>query len=322
MKPITPELLAKIHAATRSHKNSILKVPSLNEAGSNIIVDAAIDTEANSSNSIVDGAASEISDMDSKHTIAEEVLEDINVEEFLESSKPPIENGIYEVKNDLGKTVQKLCYEHGKLNGEGQVFDENGNPIQTVSYVNGKKEGPLKIYGSQGQLLSIIPYQNDQRSGTGVFYVLGAKTAEMSFQHDALEGPSVFYHSNGSIAAVLNYKNNMLQGRMECFDMQQCLVRSSFYKGGKLQGESITYYPGGIKIFEKGLFDQDKPIGKHWKFYEDQHVQSLQEYDQGKLVKDQYYDPQGNIIEKPKSILTETPLPISFTNMADNLHSI
>jgi antitoxin component YwqK of YwqJK toxin-antitoxin module len=70
------------------------------------------------------------------------------------------------------------------------------------------------------------------------------------------------------------------------------------YLKGQLNGESVTYYPGGVKVFERITYLQNVPTGKHVQFYEDGSVLCFREYEKGKVVKEKFYDTKGREVKK------------------------
>ena len=335
---ITPEFLAKMHAALRGTKMvDVLKVDIYPEKkkphASNVIktvpaatsieqpskpldiplADSVAQTTAETAADISvvksqdKGEPAEGTDSEQDSPLMNEVLaaelhevESALLHPLLNKATPPIEDGIFEVHDTHGQLIQRTPYVKGKIQGEVQLFDVKGNMIQTYECVDSIKQGMMRFFDESGVLTHEVPYENDKREGVGTFYVSGAKTAEISFHHDTMEGPARYYSTEGYVSAAALYHKNLLQGEMQCFDAQERLVKTLSYLKGKLNGESVTYYPGGAKVFERTHYLENVPVGKQIQFYEDGSVMSLKEYEKGKVVKEKSYDTKGHEILNPK----------------------
>lgn len=350
---ITPEFLAKMHAALRGVKVNVsqryVEKKKLNIAGSSAasttpgagsnpvtvgaaaapksvdapLADSVAQTTAEAAADMADAQkaeapkseapkadapAAEGGDKGDNNYLMDEVLasEIHEVESSIlhplldKAAPPPIEDGVFEINDTQGKLIQRTPYVKGKIHGEVQFFDAQGNMIQTYQCVGGIKQGPMRYFDVVGVLTHEVPYAKDKREGMGTFYVNGVKTAEITFHQDNMEGPAIYYAPEGYVSAAVLYHDNALQGEMRCFDAQQRLVKSFAYLKGQLNGESVTYYPGGSKVFERMYYLQNMPVDKQVQFYEDGSILSLREYDKGKLVKEKYYDTKGKEISKPE----------------------
>jgi antitoxin component YwqK of YwqJK toxin-antitoxin module len=337
---ITPEFLAKMHAALRGAKHNVdskhphKKKPFLanSSIGGSLVsspassaAPAAKSVDMPLAGSVAQTTAEAAVDMaDSKveaskpqekkeeggEGFGEKVMEDVleNKIEQAENSlldpflakepPPPIENGIFEIKDTKDQIIQRTPYKNGKIHGEVQLFDAEGHKAQTYQCVGGVKQGPMHFFDASGALTHDVPYAKDHREGMATFYVNGAKAAEITFHEDRMEGPAIYYASEGYVSTAALYHDNALQGEMRCFDSQQRLVKTMCYLKGQLNGESVTYYPGGAKVFERMNYLQNVPTGKQIQFYEDGTVLSFREYDKGKLVKEKFYDTKGKEVPK------------------------
>lgn len=239
---------------------------------------------------------------DLMHTVLEAEIEEVESSLLnpllTKVAPPPIENGMLEIKDTQDKIIQRTPYVDGKIKGEVQFFDAQGTMIQTYQCVDGIKQGSMRFFDALGVLTHEVPYVNDKREGMGTFYVNGIKTAEITFHEDNMEGPAIYYASDGYVSAAALYHNNFLHGEMRCFDAQQRLVKSFAYVKGQLSGESVTYYPGGTKVFERMTYAENVPVDKQVQFYEDGGVLSIRDYDKGKLVKEKFYNTKGKEISK------------------------
>lgn len=335
---ITPEFLAKMHAALRGSKygdpakHGVKKKPvlatssmaSASPVGANsasgkldgALAESVAQTTAGTAANMADGPKPEApkaeakpaegGDKGSHNTLLDEVMasEIHEVENAIlnplldKAAPPPIEDGIFEIKDTHGQLIQRTPYVKGKIKGEVQFFDPQGNLIQTQYCVDGIKQGPMRYFDTQGSMTCEIPYVKDKQEGMGTFYVNGTKVAELTFHEDKMEGPAIYYASEGYVSTAALYHDSALQGEMRCFDAQQCLIKSCHYVKGKLSGKSLLYYPGGAKIFECMEYADNVPVGKCVRFYEDGTVMSIREYDKGQLMKEKFYTPKGKEIKK------------------------
>ena len=316
---ITPEFLAKMHAALRgtkyndTSKHPYKKKPALgNPSLGSALGSSPASTPKSLDSSLADSVAQTTADMADSKTetpktqdkkdkeeegLGENLIEDVlenKIEEaensildpFLATDPPPpIENGLFEVKDSKGQIIQRKPYKNGKIHGEVQLFDAQGRKIQTYQCVEGVKQGAMHFFDGNGNLTNDVPYAKDKREGMATFYVNGTKAAEITFHEDKMEGPAIYYAPEGYVSTAALYHDNALQGEMRCFDSQQRLIKTMCYLKGQLNGESVTYYPGGVKIFERITYLQNIPTGKQVQFYEDGSVLCFREYEMGKVVK-------------------------------------
>lgn len=210
-----------------------------------------------------------------------------------------------------GQIEKKIPYIHGRVHGTLAIFDEEGTPLEQIHFKDGKKDGPS--IGSWDRSRS--KYQEQYRDGLLInaiyFNKEGAVIAEIENGHGRRA------HFRGEhVARLTEYKHGKPEGLIEEFSPEGALECSYTIKEGLKNGEEFTYYPsqtddlrpklmihwvqdkiqGMVKTwYPDGSIESEREMSNNKKhglsfaYYEGGDLMLMEEYENDKLVKGEYY---------------------------------
>lgn len=240
-------------------------------------------------------------------------------------------------------TIWKLIpYHKNQIEGVAKVFLDNGDLMQEIAYSQGNKNGKSIRYWSKDKVGSVEEYSlgklrtgfyfdgegkpiTQVAEGNGFRAVLGKEAlAEMhQYKNGDQEGEVKVFSKNGAIAKVYRVKNGLKHGEeLEYYatlgsNQQQPKMSINWYEG-KIHGVVKTWYDNGVMESQKEM-GSNKKNGLLTAWYRDGNLMMIEEYNQGKLVRGEYfkkgerypvsnvingkgiatiYDPEGNFLQK------------------------
>ncbi len=207
-----------------------------------------------------------------------------------------------------GKIWKDSPYNKNRLHGEVKIYLEDGVLLQTATYQDGERNGPSYRHWSPSQ----IAYQEDYEEGAlleAVYY--DRSGALLSSIHDGRGQRAVF--GKRELFELQEYQNGVPEGRVKVFDEKQNLVAVYAVKTGEREGEEINYYSssqqpkllltwhhgilqGPMKTwYENGQLESQREMSGNCKqgllmaWYLNGSLMLVEEYDNDKLVKGEYY---------------------------------
>jgi antitoxin component YwqK of YwqJK toxin-antitoxin module len=142
-------------------------------------------------------------------------------------------------------TINKLDAE-GKKNGQWIKRDNEGNKIYEGQFIHGTPVGEFKYYYLKGELKAIsLLSENGTRSRTTTYFKNGRKMAEGIYINEKKDSLWRFYS-----------------------EYEDVVISEEFYKEGKKEGISKTYYPDGV-IAERSTWKQGVRNGTWEQYYTD-----------------------------------------------------
>lgn len=198
-------------------------------------------------------------------------------------------------------------YKNGLLEGIKTIYHTSGLPFQEFEFKKGKVDGVCKVYNFESQLVLETNYKNNLKNGTRKFYT-GRREGEI------LEGNYVNGNLVGDLKFYTKYNysytlpNDLKKGKVVCFYDNQKLSEFSILDGkvngianqfniksgtivakipyclGEKNGIAEFYSAQG-ELINKIKFKFGKKVGEHKIFSIDK-----------KLIKEEYYDENGNKI--------------------------
>lgn len=228
-----------------------------------------------------------------------------------------------------GKLWKSISYVNGLVEGAVEIYLEDGSLFQKTHYKKGKKEGFSTRYWDKDRIAFQEQYREDKLI-MGHYYNkenLLVASIENGIGQRAIFGQNV-------LKQLQEYHNGFPQGRIEIYDEQGALSRTYYLKNGEKEGEENTYFSGktpstphilltwkeGIlqgpmkTWYENGTLEslkemsQNKKHGISTAWYPDGHLMLVEEYEDDKLIKGQYYQKGDNtpvsIIHKGEGIAT------------------
>jgi antitoxin component YwqK of YwqJK toxin-antitoxin module len=142
-------------------------------------------------------------------------------------------------------------------------FYPDGKKAITVSYSMGVENGRSKTFYQEGNLLEELDWVNGKKNGIWrQFYPNNQKRLETKFVNNEKNGPFYLYHENGAFDEKGTYKNGLRNGRWEYYDKSNNIIKTEFYKDGKLPIEvSLDSLNAELNI-QTALFEQAKKTNK------------------------------------------------------------
>lgn len=207
---------------------------------------------------------------------------------------------------------QEPCHE-GKIQGTYCIYLENGELLQTMEYVAGLKHGPAKRYWKPDVVaadetfcdgfLTLGNYYDicgklvcSVKNGEGLRAIFSKNCiSEIHEYHQGkLEGLVKVFGSSGALISTHNVRNGLKHGEeteyypCEKSGKELAPMLSVNWAEGKIQGIVKTWYPNGVMESKREMIN-NKKNGLFSAWYPDGSVMMMEEYDQGKLVRGEYF---------------------------------
>lgn len=226
-----------------------------------------------------------------------------------------------------GQKWKSISYDKNRHHGETKIYLENGLLFQTAHYLNGEKEGLAFRYWNSNQ----VTYQENYEKGLlleGSYY--NEEGHLISRIHKGKGQRAIF--SKKHLQELQEYQNGIQEGRVKVYDEQEHLIALYSIKKGVKQGEEINYFPnskqpklqltwyegvlqGAIKTwYDNGQLESQREMSGNCKqglltaWYRNGALMLVEEYDNDKLIKGEYYRIGERIpishIERGKGIAT------------------
>ncbi|MFV0340849.1 MAG: toxin-antitoxin system YwqK family antitoxin [Parachlamydiaceae bacterium] len=211
-----------------------------------------------------------------------------------------------------GSVWKEIPYANNALCGDFRIYYDSGCLLQSTYYVNGNKEGVSMRYWPGDQIAVTETYKNNLLL-EGSYYSLGGQPvcsiangegtkalfgkADVSelheVRHGVEEGSVQIFDEEGNTHAVFQVKNGLKQGEEVRFYSKklnkepQRKLSINWYQG-KIQGVVKTWYESGTMESQKEMSD-NKRNGVSTAWYKDGQLMMIEEYDQGKIKKGDYF---------------------------------
>lgn len=235
--------------------------------------------------------------------------------------------GISLYYHECGALWRKVPMSAGLVDGVEEVFFRDGSPFQISTYKAGKRNGITKRFWGNGQIAVEETYLNDRlqeatytsidcniisriSQGNGFRAEFGQKSLKelQQYVNGVQEGIVQFYSKQGILLRTSHYKDGVKDGdEYEFFpdsNLPKLLIQ---WNKGKIHGSVKSWYPDGILESQREMAGNQK-MGILMTWYADSSLMVLEEYDQDKLVRGEYYS-QGcsapiSIVKDGKGIAT------------------
>lgn len=198
-------------------------------------------------------------------------------------------DGIAEIHYSDGTLLQKISYVNGLKNGDSMRYWQNGSLAAEESYC----EGLLAIgtyYDSCGNLVASICDGN----GTRAVFNKDCVCEYQQFQHGVMEGRIQFLDRQGRVCRIYHVKDGTKHGEEICYydalklqtELQPKVLIN--WSEGKVQGTTKTWYENGVLQSQKEM-SNNKKNGHHMAWYKDGSLMMMEDYEQDKLQRGEYY---------------------------------
>ena len=207
--------------------------------------------------------------------------------------------GKSEVFDEKGNLIAEIPYSKGLLQGDSRYYFASGELMKEIPYHKNEIYGTLRLFNKEGECLESIPYSNGERDGlSATYWSPGKLKAEELYQNGLLtqaqyiniKGEVIAQVNNGFgkqaifqesfLASLLEYQNGKVDGQVQTFNNNGCLINLYNFKEGMKSGEEWEYYPTTDGICHPKLFlewDQDSIQGVAKTWYETGIIESQRE---------------------------------------------
>lgn len=212
-----------------------------------------------------------------------------------------------------GQIWKEIPYVNNRVNGTYNIYLENGDLLQKSDYQHSVKHGPAIRYWGDGSIASEEDYEQG-RLINGFYYAANGDLVAKIENGDGIRAT----FGKDSISELQEYKDGLLDGKVQVFARSGQLVRLYHMKDNLNHGEEMHYYPpksdklqafpklsiswyqgkvqGVVKSwYDNGVMESQREMSENNKnglataWYRDGQLMMIEEYDQGKLKRGDYY---------------------------------
>jgi antitoxin component YwqK of YwqJK toxin-antitoxin module len=216
-----------------------------------------------------------------------------------------------------GQVAQQATYHHNQLVGEHLAYHPNGQLASRSQFVEGKRHGSSVSFWPNGNPLATEEYVE------GLIKEARYLSADNTMVAQIVRGEGRKAHfEEGYLARLEGYREGVPQGRVDCFDKKGHLVSHHRMRNGLKHGEEVVYFIPGPLVdpvnqaaqpklsmqwvdgvlqgtvrtwYSNGTLEscrelaQNKRNGIASGWFRDGSLMLMEEYENGKLVKGDYY---------------------------------
>lgn len=212
-----------------------------------------------------------------------------------------------------GKIWKEVPFCQGEISGTYLVYLDTGKILQSIEYCEGKKNGQSLRYWPSGELSANECFSQDQLisgkywdnkgqliseviEGNGTRAVFGkdAVVELQQIQQGILEGEMRAIGPNGETVRLWHLHYGLKHGEeIEYYPIKYCheplkpQISINWWEG-KIQGVTRTWYPNGVQESQREM-SGNKKNGILTAWYTDGSLMLMEEYDQDKLIRGEYY---------------------------------
>lgn len=212
-----------------------------------------------------------------------------------------------------GLIWKKIPYHKNRIDGLMEIFQEDGTLLQSMYYQNGLKEGIALRYWCDGKVAAEETYcdgyllsghyydpagkeiaQVEEGNGTRAVFSKTCLSEFQEYHNGVLDGKITVFDKYGRTIKSYHMKNNFKQGEEVIFYDAPRLKKilspkiSMNWFDGKIQGTVKTWYENGLLESQKEM-NNNRKSGHSTIWYDDGSLMMIEEYNQDKLVKGEYF---------------------------------
>lgn len=221
--------------------------------------------------------------------------------------------GVSTYYHDNGSVWKTIPYNKNKANGIVEIHCSDGTLLQTSNYCNGVREGETRRFWAPDQLaaeeiyseglLKYGRYYNrngdcvatiDDGNGTRAVFGKDDVREIQEFHFGQLDGQVKVFDKYGRVCKFYHVKNFCKHGEEICFydavHLQKELnpkISINWYEG-KVQGVTKTWYRNGVQESQREI-SNNKKNGHSTAWYQDGSLMLIEEYEQDRLIRGEYY---------------------------------
>lgn len=211
-----------------------------------------------------------------------------------------------------GAIWKKIPYAANRVHGDLCIYLENGDLLQKTAYASGNKDGPAIRYWKPEVVAAEEFYEKGKLRDAAYYDLNGNLVAKIEggngfratfgkdsiselqeFKDGQLDGEVKVFTPTGQIARIYRMRNDDKHGEETLFypkllNGEPIPKMSLVWYQGKIQGQVKTWYDNGIMESQRTISDNERN-GLATAWYRDGNLMMLEEYDQGLLVRGDYY---------------------------------
>lgn len=213
-----------------------------------------------------------------------------------ESAEQSLAN-VVESHDENGVLTQKATYVDGVLEGEFLAYNPQGTVIKKFFYCKGKLQGEALVYNDDGKLIQRLTYEEGVLNGPLQIFSNEVMTAEIPYVKGVKNGIMRTFAPNGRVQSETTLQADKENGVRTIYNPELgIIVRTEMLVDGVVDGQSLTFYPGGTVMMQQTLV-KGLPEGHCVSFYKSGVIQQVAIYEKGALSNPpQQYDLAGKEI--------------------------
>lgn len=227
---------------------------------------------------------------------------------------------------ESGEVEKEIVYHKNVLEGESKEFHKNGKERAKTLYKQGKKEGASTGYFQNGQVAWEEDYREDLLlqgayfsqqgemisevvNGAGFRAIFNQNTGALSMlvqiHQGFAEGGVKQYNAKGDLHSLYHIKNGRKWGEEIVYfsDDKRLPKLSVSWEDNAIHGSVKSWYPSGQMQSQRD-FCRNKKSGPSLAWYRDGSLMLVEEYEDDRLVKGQYY--KKNALDATSTVLNGT----------------
>jgi antitoxin component YwqK of YwqJK toxin-antitoxin module len=216
--------------------------------------------------------------------------------------------GIANYYHKNGAIWKQICLRSDRIEGEYIVYFDNGMLFEQAQFCNGKKEGPAMRFWGSGAKASEECFEDDRLiegryysahgeliseviAGSGFKAIFG-KECVIEFQEyraGLQDGKVQLLDKKGNVTRSYGCKEGLKHGEEVEYDPLTRQPKLSInWVYGKIQGLTKSWYANGVQESQREMA-ANKKMGILTAWYQDGSLMLIENYDQDKLLKGEYY---------------------------------
>lgn len=207
-----------------------------------------------------------------------------------------------------GAIWKEIYLQNDKLHGPFVVYFDNGTLFEKCDYCHGLREGAANRYWFGGAEAAVEIYDQDRLIEGRYYTPQGQLVSEVirgegfkaifakdyvielhQYQGGIQEGLVKVLGRKGELLRTYGVKDGLKHGEeIEYQDVSQKIKLSICWFQGKIQGLVKTWYPNGMQESQREMVN-NKKTGILTAWYKDGSLMMIENYDQDKLIKGEYF---------------------------------
>ncbi|CDZ79857.1 MORN repeat variant [Candidatus Rubidus massiliensis] len=220
--------------------------------------------------------------------------------------------GVSSYYHKNGNLWKRVPFQKNAIQGCYEIYLSDGSLLQTTSYQKNKKHGLSKRFWNNQSLAAEEYFEEDDLIEGKYFDLSGALVSSVvngngfqalfgkeqvnelhEIQDGKFEGEVKVFQTNGELKCIYHVKENLKHGEEVVFQPKRRSqdiipqITIDWYEG-KIHGIVRTWYNNGVMESQKEM-SQNNRNGLSTAWYQDGSLMLVEEYEQDKLIKGDYF---------------------------------